>query len=156
MNSTGNRKRVVTKKYAEVNEQVRKRCSYIRNRGLPVSGPLLRSIAFKVLKDLRDDENIQPEIKEKYHNASFNTSWLDAFKLDHDLRKVRINGERAALTINLEELMDPIRNTIASLNIPIFRIWNWDETGLFYRNRFVLSLDSHLYFGRDRRYWCWS
>ena len=33
-NSTGNRKRVMTKKYAEVNEQVWKRYSYIRNRGL--------------------------------------------------------------------------------------------------------------------------
>jgi hypothetical protein len=36
--------------------------------------------------------------------------------------------------MNLEQLMIPIRDTIQSLNIPISRIWNWDETGLFYRS----------------------
>ena len=49
------------------------------------------------------------------------------------MRKVRINGERASIPVNWEELMQQILQLISSENIPISRIYNWDETALFYR-----------------------
>ena len=46
---------------------------------------------------------------------------------------LRVNGERASVPENVSLLMEPIIDKIRLMNIPINRIYNWDETGLFYR-----------------------
>jgi len=47
---------------------------------------------------------------------------------------LRINGERAATPDDYQEAMSTIVDTIESLNLPASRIFNWDETGIFYRS----------------------
>ncbi len=48
--------------------------------------------------------------------------------------QVRINGERASVdAAETERQMQKIRKHIEDLAVPKDRIYNWDETGLFYR-----------------------
>ena len=49
------------------------------------------------------------------------------------MRKIRINGERASVALNIDELMEPIKNFIIEKKIPACDIYNMDQTGLFYR-----------------------
>jgi hypothetical protein len=46
------------------------------------------------------------------------------------LRKIKVNGERASVPVNVELLMQPIIDEIRQQQI----VYNWDETGLFYRS----------------------
>ena len=47
-------------------------------------------------------------MKAIYANAKFSDHWLDNFKKRLEMRKIRINGERASIPRNVEELMKPI------------------------------------------------
>lgn len=46
---------------------------------------------------------------------------------------MRTNGERASVPANVHELMAPIIEEIKDMNLHPSKIYNWDETGLFYR-----------------------
>lgn len=43
------------------------------------------------------------EVKEKYRQVAFGDSWLAAFKKCHDIRQLRVNGERALLPDDWEK-----------------------------------------------------
>lgn len=115
-----------------------------RNLGLPVSGPLFRSIAAAEAKKLCSKVDTPMAVKAKYEVASFGPSWLRGFKERNGIRgNIRMNGERASLPGNIDELMIPILDIIQSSQIPISNIYNWDETGLFYRGmpRYTLAVE---------------
>ena len=73
------------------------------------------------------------KVKNKYSNATAGKSWWRGFKKRHQFRKRRINGKRASIPEDIELLMEPIRKIIMEKGIPISRIYNWDEAGLYYR-----------------------
>jgi len=137
------RKKFQTPKYHEVEDELLQLFLQYRSLGYPISGPLLRLIAVREAKKLVLDESIPQNIRNKYSMASFGKSWLKGFKLRNNIRgNIRINGERASLPNNIDELMAPIVEKINSCGIPPCNIYNWDETGLFYRAmpRYTLAL----------------
>jgi len=131
---TSNRKRLQKPKYDELEEHLMEVFSGMRNAGLPMSGPYLQAIARTWLKRELEREGVTEEFRAKYKNASFGQSWLEGFKWRNDLRALRINGERASLPFNIDELMCPIRTLIDEKGLGPANIYNWDETGLFYRS----------------------
>jgi hypothetical protein len=103
----------------------------------------LRLIAVREAKKLVLDESTPQNIRYKYSLASFGKSWLKGFKLRNNIRgNIRINGERASLPHNIDELMAPIVEKIKSCGIPPCNVYNWDKTGLFYQAmpRYTLAL----------------
>jgi hypothetical protein len=136
-----NRKRYQKPKYYEIEDKVYEIHESIRQFGLPVSGPYLRLLADRTAKQLLEDPNCPEKVKSKYNSAIFGNSWLLAFKNRWNIKKLRLNGERASVPLNVDELMKPIIEVIKDLNIPISNIYNWDETGLFYRSmpRYTLA-----------------
>lgn len=106
----------------------------MREKGIPIAGPYLQMLARDCAKKILDNENLSLETKQKYISATFGKSWLKGFKSRNIIRKLRINGERASITVDVDELMRPIQDFIAEKNIPISNIFNMDETGLFYRS----------------------
>ena len=58
---------------------------------------------------------------------------MEDFKKRQCARCLRVNGERASLPENYEELMRPVIQDLANKKYPLNRFYNWDETGLFYK-----------------------
>jgi len=115
---------------------------HYRSLGYPVSGPIMRLQAKRIAATFIQKPGTEQSVIDKYREAKFNSNWLDGFKARHNIRgRIRINGERGSLSSNIEELMDPIRDIIKSSGIGIQNIYNWDETGLFYRGlpRYTLA-----------------
>ena len=127
-------------RFKEVNKGVFKVFQKLRSVGTPVSGPMLQSIAVKQKNDLCAREDVSAAVKKKYEHAVFGNSWLESFKKRHDVRCLRINGERASLPANLEESMAAVRDLILSLSLSAADVFNWDETGLFYKAMPVYTL----------------
>ena len=128
------RKRYQKSYYHEIEDVVLERFNVYRSMGIPVSGPLLRLAAEKQARIILSNPNTSVPVREKYQNAIFGKSWLQSFKERNNVRgKIRINGERASLPANIDVLMEDLLEKIKISNIPISSIYNWDETGLFYR-----------------------
>jgi len=139
---SGKRKKFQKPKYFEVEDIIFSKFRNYRSLGYPVSGPLLRLTAKRIAKKLINTPGTPSQVIEKYSVAEFGESWLDGFKSRHNIRgNIRVNGERASLPFNIDELMAPIVDLIESSEIPIKNIYNWDETGLFYRGlpRYTLA-----------------
>ncbi len=128
------RKRYQKPYYNEIEDVVLERFNVYRSMGIPVSGPLLRLTAEKQARIILSNPNTSVPVREKYQNAIFGKSWLQSFKERNNVRgKIRINGERASLPANIDVLMEDLLEKVKISNIPISSIYNWDETGLFYR-----------------------
>jgi len=130
----GRIKKVQKSKYFEIDQKVLDAFSSYRELGLPVSGPLLQTIAKRKAAGIIDDPTTPEVIRNKYLKATFGESWLDKFKLRHQLRSLRLNGERAAVPDDWEEKMECVSRMIADLGVSKDRIYNWDETGFFFRS----------------------
>jgi len=75
------------------------------------------------------------EVKAKYSKATFGESFVRSFKARYEFRGLRVNGERASVNEKeTEEKMLIIREKIIKSLAGPADIWNWDETGLFYRS----------------------
>ncbi|KAI3647456.1 hypothetical protein MP228_007677 [Amoeboaphelidium protococcarum] len=120
-------------KYFEIEEQLVEYCSVIRSYGAPISGPQVQIRAHSLLSKLLADPNVPQDFKNRYADAKFSDTWLRGFKKRNGYRWVRINGERASIKEDYEALLQPILDDLERLQIPPERIYNWDETGLFYR-----------------------
>jgi len=115
-----------------------------RANGFPVTGPHLQLLAKEECRKLIASEDTPEEIRGKYASATFGDSWLRGFKSRHSLRNLRISGERASVPLDFEALMAPVVSFIQDKGIPPSRIFNWDETGLFYR-----AMPGYTLAGRD-------
>jgi hypothetical protein len=49
------------------------------------------------------------------------------------MRYIRVNGERASVPDSYEAELQITLDALSSLELPADRIYNWDETALFYR-----------------------
>lgn len=132
--SLGARKKEQKPKYFEIEQQVLDAFASYRGLGLLVSGPLFQSIARRTAARIIEDPATSEDIRNKYRKATFGGSWLDKIKGRHQLRSLRLNGERAEVSIGWEEKMAKIARIITELGIGKEQVYNWDETGLFYRS----------------------
>jgi hypothetical protein len=130
--SIGRRKKEQKAKYSEVEQAVLDAFASYRGLGLPISGPLLQSVARRAATRIIEDPETPTNVSNKYLRATFGESWLDKIKARHHLRSLRLNGERAAVSGDWEGKMAEIGRLITELGVDKARIYNWDETGLFY------------------------
>jgi hypothetical protein len=137
------RKRSQKPRYNEIEKVVSDTFYACRSNGLPVSGPHLQLLAREECQKLTLRGDLPAHMRAKYANATFGASWLKGFKERNSLRLLRINGERASVPIDYDTLMEPVRRFVAEKGIPPTRIFNWDETGLFYRAMPQYTLAGH-------------
>ena len=63
---------------------------------------------------------------------NFSVGWLQKFKKRHSIHQVKLHGEGASVDLTVvSEALPQLRNICG--NYPPERIYNMDETGLFYR-----------------------
>jgi hypothetical protein len=130
----GSRKKRSNIKYKEVEDYALDLIERTRSSGYSLKGPHLQIMCRKKARSILADPSASDSAKTRYTGATFGRSWLTLFYKRNDIRSIRINGERASVPINYDELMDPIRELIQEKAIPPSRIFNMDETGLFYRS----------------------
>lgn len=128
-------KRKPTVRYQNVEEWLLDAISNLHSIGVPLSGPNIQSLAKN-----RRSIYCPLDLKEVYKSATFTDCWLEKFKKRNGFRMLRINGERASIAQSYEGCMNEITEAIAKLHLPNSHIFNWDETGLFYRNTPYYSL----------------
>ncbi|KAI3643513.1 hypothetical protein MP228_013068 [Amoeboaphelidium protococcarum] len=91
------------------------------------------------LQILRDQKRIsvwqKKKVKEKYRQVKFGDSQLAAFKKCHDIRQLRVHGERALLPDDWEKQLQPLISDIGQSCLKPKNVHNWDETGLFVRQQ---------------------
>ena len=61
----------------------------------------------------------------------FSSGWLQGFKKCNGIRQEKLQGEASVNKAGIMEALPLLRNKCA--NYPLKRIYNMDETGLFYR-----------------------
>src|SRR6185295_7915472 len=79
----------------------------------------------------------------------FSAGWLQKFKKRNGIHQQKLHGE--ASSADLEAINDalPLLKSICE-NYPLERIYNMDETGLFYRLEPDRTLATHRLFGRKK------
>ena len=116
-----NRKRKERKTdISEVNELMFQWFQIARERGIPISGPLLQEKARKYAEELGISK------------FTASNGWLATFKSRHEIKAFRVNGE--SLDVN-PVTVDNWKGRLADITAG-FReedIFNCDETGLFFR-----------------------
>lgn len=126
-------KKVQRAKYSKLNEKVYEMFLVLRNQGLPVSGPAIKLLAASAKHELLSDSSTSIEDIRLYTRAQFSNTWLEKFNNLYKIRNLRVNGERASVPADVWISMAPIIAELERMNLPINRIYNWDETGIFYR-----------------------
>ncbi|GFT00658.1 jerky protein homolog-like [Trichonephila clavipes] len=94
-----------------------------RQRGTPLSGPIIQEKAIQLNKLMNGD-------------ASFSASigWLDRWKKRHGVRQLTITGEKLSSDFDAaKEYVTTFANLIAEGNYSPQQIYNADETGLNFR-----------------------
>ncbi|XP_050498761.1 tigger transposable element-derived protein 2-like [Diabrotica virgifera virgifera] len=95
-----------------------------RERGLPVSGPIIQETALKLNKMLPDCEP----------NFTASQGWLDRWKKRHGIRQLSITGESLSGDNNAaQDYKSKFLDFVREENLTADQIYNADETGLFYR-----------------------
>ena len=115
------RKKIQLVKYSEIENYILEKLEKLRFKGFNVSGPYLQLLAREESRKIIENETSDIVLVEKYSSATFGKSWLEGFKTQHDLRNIRVNGERASVAPDLELLMNPVLKFIAEKkcsNIP--------------------------------------
>lgn len=95
-----------------------------RDRGVPLSGPILQEKALSLNKMIPNGD------------PTFTASqgWLDRWKHRHGIRQLTITGESLSSDVVASEKYKIVfSNLIASEGLSPDQIYNADETGLFYR-----------------------
>ena len=129
--------------YSEVFDLTFKDCENHRALGQPLSGLMISGYATYNAETIMNDTSglYSEEVKAKYANATFGQSFVDKFKARYQFRGLRVNGERASVNEKeTEEKMLVIRDKIIKSLAGPEDIWNWDETGLFYRSTPTMTL----------------
>ncbi|KAG0440755.1 Tigger transposable element-derived protein 6 [Dictyocoela muelleri] len=106
---------------AEMDNQILKVFSYLRNRSIPINGPCLKDISTKIA------------IKNNKEFFKASNGWLDKFRRRNDLSFKNISGEsqsaETSLITDFKSRFEKIK-----LNYEISNIFNCDETALYYKN----------------------
>lgn len=126
-------KRKVVVKYEEVERYVYEKLLFYRQQGYPVSGPYLQYLATTKADEILMDMSIPLSVRQKYDGAKFEHNWLTRFNQRNKVRQIRINGERASIPTEANAQMEVCRGYIRDFGIDPSKVYNWDETGLFYR-----------------------
>jgi len=95
-----------------------------RERGLPISGPIIQQKALSLNKQL------------PHGDPSFTASqgWLDRWKKRHGVRQLAITGESlSGDNISAEKFKKEFEEFIKQEQLTAEQIYNADESGLFYR-----------------------
>lgn len=113
------RKRVKQCSYENVDTVVLKWVTMIRDKNLPLSGPMIQQKALDFAKDLG------------HSNFQASVGWLDKFKKRHGISYKTISGESADVS---EEVCEKWKKEASKLlkEYPAKDIFNADETGLFF------------------------
>lgn len=120
-NVGADRKRSKTCKYDDVDEAVLKWVTMLRDKNMPVSGPLIKEKAVEYAKVLGHEE----------FQAS--SGWLDKFKKRHCIKEKVISGESGSVS---EADCNQWKTTTLRLILEEYEpdnVFNMDETGLFFR-----------------------
>ena len=123
--------------YIEVINLTIKDCDNHRALGQPLSGLMISGYAAHNAETIMKDTSgtYSEKIKAKYSKATFGESFVNGFKARYGFRGLRVNGERASVNEKeTEEKMIVIREKIIKSLAGPADVWNWDETGLFYRS----------------------
>uniref|UniRef100_A0A1B6HFM7 HTH CENPB-type domain-containing protein n=1 Tax=Homalodisca liturata TaxID=320908 RepID=A0A1B6HFM7_9HEMI len=95
-----------------------------RERGLPVSGPIIQEKAIKLNKQLPDC----------VPNFTASQGWLDRWKKWHGIRQLSITGESlSGDNSTADDYKNKFLDFVKEENLTADQIYNADETGLFYR-----------------------
>ena len=101
-----------------------------REKGIPISGPVLREKALLFYNKLKQND-VPPE--EKFTASD---GWLSRWKRRYGIRKLAICGEKLSAQTQMEELQAFKRRLHAIImkkNLVAEQIYNCDETGLNFR-----------------------
>lgn len=94
-----------------------------REKGTPISGPLIKEKALKLNKLMNGDESFVAS-----------TGWLDRFKKRHGIRQLAITGEQLSSdNAAAAEYLSTFADMIAAGNYSPQQIYNADETGLNFK-----------------------
>ena len=120
-NEPGERKRCRAATFTDVNEAIYKWYLLVRQRNIPVSGPMLQEEAREIATRL------DPSTTFKASNG-----WLDSFKKRHSIKQMTVSGECGDVR---DETVSGWKERLKTLMIGYKPedIWNTDETGCFYR-----------------------
>jgi hypothetical protein len=102
-----------------------------REKGLPVSGPMLQEKALQYYEDLEDTKDVPQE--EKFTASE---GWLFRWKKRYGIRKLKISGERLSAEGQkgeLEKFKRYLHKLMRKENLVAEQVYNCDETGLYYR-----------------------
>lgn len=103
-----------------------------RDRGVPISGPILQEKALSLNKKLGGDPSF-----------TASSGWLTRWKERHGIRQLTVTGEiLSGDVVGSENFKVTFKNLIAKHNLSPSQIYNADETGLFYKMLPTKSLAS--------------
>lgn len=95
-----------------------------REKGVPISGPLLKEKALQFYKDLGNED--------KEFCAS--EGWLEKWKLRHGVRQLQVSGERlSADEASVTDFKSDFQNVIDKEGLSGEQLYNCDETGLNFK-----------------------
>lgn len=95
-----------------------------RERGVPISGPLLQEKALQFRKEFDEGEA----------DFSASSGWLDRWKRRYGVRQLQICGEKLSSdVIGMKEFREKFQNLVDSESLTGDQIFNCDETGLNYK-----------------------
>ena len=129
--------------YSEVLDLTIKDCDNHRALGLPLSSLMIRGYAVHNAETIMKDTSglYSEEVNAKYSKATFGDSFVDNLKARFQYRGLRVNGERASVNEEeTEQKMAIIRERIIKSLAGPADVWNFDETGLFYRSTPTMTL----------------
>lgn len=123
---TKERKTMKTAKHEKIDQSLYLWFNQQRERGVPVSGPILQEKALSLSEDL--------PLTESPLDFTASDGWLTRWKKRHGVRALRICGEK--LSANIAAVQDFIKQfnaVIESENYTLDQLYNCDETGLNFK-----------------------
>lgn len=106
-----------------------------REKGIPISGPILQAKARDLLKKLH------PESSEQF---TASTGWLWRFCQCHNIRQLSLQGEKlSADRPAAEEFIPAFKKFVEENCYTLNQIFNCDESGLYYKLLPDKSLAAH-------------
>lgn len=95
-----------------------------RNKGCPISGPILQEKALHFRNELQEGEE----------DFTASIGWLDRWKKRYGVRQLEVCGEKlSADSEAVVQFCEKFKNLVKSENLTLDQIYNCDETGLNFK-----------------------
>lgn len=121
--STTGRKTMKSSDYESVGHALFLWFTQQRQKGVPVSGPILQEKALSFAKKVANTESF-----------SASTGWLDRWKKRHGIRQLSICGEKLSADVTcIEKFKADFEKEIREKGYTLDQVYNCDETGLNYK-----------------------